>query len=160
MFWIFLILVLIYFLIFRIVKPKKFIRMFPARIKNEWHFVIRGGASCEEEFYQELEKQLAPQVAALHLQSGYKNVAYIFNKKKLMHYAKYGKSFSLTYAEPFGTDLNITWYLYFTGMKSQPEREATAFSAICKDSAERATKIILANRQELEKPQSGSLGKA
>lgn len=148
-------------------------------IQDEWHFVIGKAAGDIEEFYEELENQLAPQIAALGLKSGYRNVGGIFRKKR-MHFVKYGGYMSLTCAEPFGTDLNISWYLYYikaspygveTGLRltlsdllghitGKTRDKIIAFASVGKDCAEQATRAILSQREEKESEQSGNLVKS
>ena len=89
-------------------------KFFQPGIRDEWHFVIGKGAGDQQAFYKELERQLAPNIEALKVKSGYMKVGNFFNKKT-MHFMKYGKYYSLTCAEAFGTELNISWYLYFSG---------------------------------------------
>jgi len=147
-------------------------------IRDEWHFVIGKGASDKDEFYKELERQLAPQIDALKLKSGYRNVG--FMPARWMHYVKFGAYMSLTHAEVFGTDLKISWYMYFTkgdptavgtgsmmiitdiiGMFTGKTRDKViAFASVGKDCAERATKAILAKHESKETVQSGKLGDA
>lgn len=154
-------------------------KFYQKKIQDEWHFVIGGGAGDQQEFYQELERQLAPQVQALRLKTGYTKAGFLFSKK-MMHYAKFGPHRSLTCAEPFGTDLNISWYLYFTGgdasytatglsmvfhdilgiFTGKTRDKIIAFASVGKDCAERATKTILAKREAQRQEQSGQLGEA
>ena len=154
-------------------------KFFQKGVRDQWHFVIGKAASDKEEFYQELEKELLPQVQALRLRTGYRYVGNFLSKKR-MHYAKYGSYVSLTCAEPFGTDLKVSWYLYFTRadathlgtgtmlgvmdvlghVTGKTQDKVIAFASVGKDSAERATQAILAKREETQKQTSGKLGDA
>lgn len=146
-------------------------------IQDQWHFVIGKGVADQDAFYAELERELAENIKALNLKTGYKNVGNLFSSKK-MHFVKFGNYMSLTCAEPFGVDLNISWYLYFTKgdatamgtgfaliisdiigqFTGKTKDKVIAFAAMGRDSAERATKKILAAREEKEKQTSGDLG--
>lgn len=148
-------------------------------IQDEWHFVVGGGAKDSNKFYYELEKQLAPQVKALGLKTGYKKVGNLLSKKQ-MHFAKYGGYMSLTCAEPFGADLNVSWYLYYSGanvsatdtgirlfasdmlghITGKTRDKIIGFGAVGKDAAEKATKAIFAERENMTSGQSGQLGNA
>ena len=133
-------------------------RLLPTKIEDEWHFVITKGAELEDQFYEELENLLEPQIESLDLESGYLRIGSPFSRGRVMHYSKYGKYFSLTCAESFGINLNISWYLYFAGIFPFSESEVIAFSTVGKDCAERVTKATLAQHEEPEKVRSGSLG--
>ena len=154
-------------------------KFYQKKIQEEWHFVVGGGAKDKEEFYRELEKHLAPQIEALRLSTGYRSVGNLLRRKQ-MHFAKFGKYLSLTCAEPFGTDLNISWYLYFkggdasslgTGMSliasdimgyitGRTRDRVIAFASVGKDCAEKATQAILSKYKEPEAEKSGKLGEA
>lgn len=148
-------------------------------IQDEWHFVVGGGAKDSSKFYNELERQLVPQVKALGLRTGYTKVGSLLSKKQ-MHFAKYGGYMSLTCAEPFGADLNVSWYLYYSGanisatdtgirlfasdmlghITGKTRDRVIAFGAVGKDAAENATKAIFAEREPVSTGQSGQLGQA
>lgn len=168
---------LIYILV---IRPQFAMRFFQKGIQDEWHFVIGNGAEDQEEFYEELERQLEPQIKALKLKSGYKRVGNIIFRRRTMHFVKYGPYHSLTHAEPFGTDLKISWYFYFTrgdataigtgfalilydiiGIFTGKTRDkAIAFASIGKSCAEKATSAILSKHEPKEAVQSGRLGDA
>lgn len=154
-------------------------RFFQNGIQDQWHFVIGKGGSDAEAFYQELERQLAPQIQSLNLASGYTTIGSILNRRQA-HYVKFGPYKSLTCANPFGADLSVSWYLYYTWAGASAEGtgwmlllsdlmglftgksqdRVIAFATIGKDSAERATKAILSSREEAAKEPSGQLGGA
>jgi hypothetical protein len=152
-------------------------RFFQTGIQDEWHFVIGGAGADQKEFYQELERQLASQIKALGLRHGYTTAGGLLSRRK-MHYTQFGAYRSLVCAEPFGTDLNISWYLYFTrgdashtgtgfslmfhdiagAFTGKSRDRVAAFAAVGRDCAERAVKTILAQHEEPESEQSGQLG--
>ncbi len=154
-------------------------KFYQKKIQDEWHFVVGGGAKDKETFYRELERNLAPQAKALSLSTGYKSVGNLISKKQ-MHYAKFGKYMSLTCAEQFGTDLKVSWYLYFTGgdasnlgtgmsliahdiiggITGKTKDRIIAFASVGKDCAEKATQSILSKYEEPATERSGQLGEA
>lgn len=143
-------------------------------ILDEWHFVVGGGSEDQEVYYQELERLLADQIQALGLISGYTKIGGLFNRRT-MHFVKYGSYRSLTLAEPFGADLNVSWYLYFTKAGSSKFSiflaniighfagrtldRVYAFGAVGKSAAEEATKTLLQGPKRQPKPASGKLGR-
>lgn len=176
MFWLFVILWLIVYFIF--IRPR-YIRFFQKGIQDEWHFVIGNAAGEEEPFYKELETQLASQIQALRLKSGYKYVGNLLRRKR-MHYVKFGSYVSLTHVETFGQNLKISWFLYFskgdatamgTGFSlilhdifghftGKTRDRIIAFGAIGKDAAQQAAMSIIAKYEPKELVQSGNLGVA